>query len=162
MARFLLPKIHEKPKRSIPRGIKKLINFWIDFLLIWARFWKPTWNHIGHLSRPKKAQEASKTAPRRFQDGPRRFQKRPRWPKTAKDASKPAPGPSWPGFCCLQAWILMVFGHKFDPFLSRFGIIFTTKIWNRLFDFSVICANAFRFRTCFFQQARWRRRVGYF
>ena len=44
----------------IPRGMKKLIDFGIDFLFILAPFLEPTWTHVGHLFRPKTAQEASK------------------------------------------------------------------------------------------------------
>ena len=34
--------------KSTPRGIKKTIDFCIDFLSIFDRFWKPTWGHVGH------------------------------------------------------------------------------------------------------------------
>ena len=34
---------------SILEGINFLIDFGIDFLLIFARFWKPTWRHVGHI-----------------------------------------------------------------------------------------------------------------
>ena len=40
---------------TIPRGIKKLIDFWIDFLSILAPFWDP----LGH---PRAANEATKTS----------------------------------------------------------------------------------------------------
>ena len=76
--------IQHPPKcfqKSIPRGIKKLINFGIDFYLILAPFWEPSWSHVGHLSRPKTAQEASKTPLRRLQDAS----------KTVQDAHKSAP-----------------------------------------------------------------------
>ena len=36
-------------KKSIPRGIKKMIDFCIDFLSILARFWEPSWSHVGHF-----------------------------------------------------------------------------------------------------------------
>ena len=36
-------------QKSIPRGINFLIDFYIDFLSIFARFWKPTWGHVGHI-----------------------------------------------------------------------------------------------------------------
>ena len=113
--------------------------------------WRPTWTHFGSqhglileadmglfsVSKDWKINtfrtsilvlpglsEASKTPPRRLQDDPRRLQKRSGWPKTAQDASKPAPEPSGPRFWCLQAWILNVFGCNFDPFLDGF--------WNHL------------------------------
>ena len=68
---FWFPKSLKKRKISIPRGIIKLINFWTDLSSIFAAFWKPTWTHVGHLSRPKTAQEASKTISRRLQDDPK-------------------------------------------------------------------------------------------
>ena len=63
--------IQNPPKsfqKSTPRAIKKLINFGIDFYWVLAPFWGPSWSHVGQLSRPKTAQEASKTPPRRLQD----------------------------------------------------------------------------------------------
>ena len=35
--------------KSTPRGIKKTIDFCIDFLSIFDRFWSPTWGHVGHF-----------------------------------------------------------------------------------------------------------------
>ena len=37
------------PKKSIPRGINFLIDFYMDFLSIFDRFWKPTWGQVGHI-----------------------------------------------------------------------------------------------------------------
>ena len=68
---FWLQKSPKKRKIPIPRGIIKLINFGTDFSSIFAAFWKPSWTHVGHLSRPKTAQEASKTISRRLQDDPK-------------------------------------------------------------------------------------------
>ena len=36
-------------QKSIPRQINFLIDFWIDFLLIWGRFWKPPWSQVDHM-----------------------------------------------------------------------------------------------------------------
>ena len=36
-------------QKSIPRCIVFAIDFWIDFLSMFARFWKPTWSHVGHF-----------------------------------------------------------------------------------------------------------------
>ena len=35
--------------KSIVKGINFLIDSCIDFLLILARFWKPTWRHVGNF-----------------------------------------------------------------------------------------------------------------
>ena len=43
----------------------------IDFKSIFVPIWGPTWNHVSRLTRAKTAQDASKTPPRRLQDGPR-------------------------------------------------------------------------------------------
>ena len=36
-------------QKSIPRCIRCLIDFGIDFLSIFVRFWMPTWGHVGHI-----------------------------------------------------------------------------------------------------------------
>ena len=46
---FWYPKSNKILYKSIPRGIKFLIDFGIDFLSILARFWKPTWSHVGYI-----------------------------------------------------------------------------------------------------------------
>ena len=99
LALFWHPKSTKILPKSIPRGTKKLINFGIDFLLILAALWGPTWNHVGHLSRPKTVQEASKTLPRRLQDASKTVQDaskdaldRPRRPKTPPKTPRSPPG----------------------------------------------------------------------
>ena len=42
-----------------------MINCWNDFQSILAPFWTPSCSHVGHLSRLKTAQKASKTPPKR-------------------------------------------------------------------------------------------------
>ena len=36
-------------QKSIPRGIKFLIDFCIDFFFILAPSWDPSWGHVGHI-----------------------------------------------------------------------------------------------------------------
>ena len=36
-------------QKSIPRCTKFWIDFNIDFWLIFGRYWKPTWNHVGSI-----------------------------------------------------------------------------------------------------------------
>ena len=87
----LAPKSHQK---SIPRGIKKLIDFGIDFLSILAPFWEPSWSHVGHLFRAKTPQDAPRTATRRPKTPPRQPktpQDAPRHPQDAPKAPKTLP-----------------------------------------------------------------------
>ena len=46
---FGSPNPPKSSQKSIPRGINFLIDFYIDFLSIFARFWRPTWNHNGQI-----------------------------------------------------------------------------------------------------------------
>ena len=46
---------------TLPGGMKKMIDFWIDFVSILISFWEPTWSHVGHFFRSKTMQEAFKT-----------------------------------------------------------------------------------------------------
>ena len=61
MAPFWLQKSTKIRKKPLPRGIKKLIDFCIDFPTIFGPFWEPTWSHVGDHFLAKTAQEASKT-----------------------------------------------------------------------------------------------------
>ena len=36
-------------QNSILEGVIFLIDFYIDFMSILARLWKPTWSHVGHI-----------------------------------------------------------------------------------------------------------------
>ena len=38
-------------QKSIPRGIKKMMHFCIDFWAILAPFWDPSWGHVGYFFR---------------------------------------------------------------------------------------------------------------
>ena len=49
-------KSHQK---SILAGIDFLIDFCIDFFSIFARFWSPTWSHVGFKNRSGANQNAS-------------------------------------------------------------------------------------------------------
>ena len=42
-------------KNPISKGIEKLIDFCIDFWSFLAPFWKPSWGHLGHFFRKKRA-----------------------------------------------------------------------------------------------------------
>ena len=72
-------------QKSIPRGIKFLIDFCIDFFFILAPSWHPSWGHVGHLFRAKTPPRRPKTSPEQPQDTPRRPQNTPRRPKTLRD-----------------------------------------------------------------------------
>ena len=96
----------------MPRGIKKMIDFKMDLLLILASFWKPSWSHVGHISRPRTAQEPFKTPPRRFQEPP----------KTPLRASQDPVPPGPMGYPCFGRR-----GRWGTPFLvakARWGTLF--------------------------------------
>ena len=100
----------------------------MDSLAILAPFWETSWNHVGHLSRPKTAQEASKTLARRLQDASKTVQvdskdalDRPRSPKTAQDASKPAPEASRLRFFAIFDRCLVVLGRHLGVIFGTFG-----------------------------------------
>ena len=74
-------KSFQKPS---PRAIIFLIDFWIDFLSILA----PSWSHVGHFSRPRRFQDASKTIQDAFKnplDRPRRPKRPPNLPRSPPD-----------------------------------------------------------------------------
>ena len=49
-ASTFVPKTHQNRfKKLIVKGINFLIDSCIDFLLILARLWKPTWRHVGNM-----------------------------------------------------------------------------------------------------------------
>ena len=96
------------PKRS-QNQLKidpKIDQFWdrflIDFGSVWGAKLEPCWPPFSAQDRPSGLQDPSKTPPRRLQDV---FGS----PKTAQEASKPAPEPSRPRF-----WTI------FDRFLVHF------------------------------------------
>ena len=100
-------------QRSIPRGIKKLMHFCIDFQLIFDRFWRPTWSHVGHFFAQN---TATANAPRVFLLGPSFF--------SVFGASWPPLGALWARFGRVRASILEVFGahflHNFQIFCTHF------------------------------------------
>ena len=92
-------------KKSIPRCIKFWLDFLTDFSSMLARFWRPTWSHVGHLF-----------LPRAVQNGP---QHPPKATKTAKslknlenDPQNTMVYPSRPGF-----WrpLNYIFSHQCLP-----------------------------------------------
>ena len=89
MARILVQKSKKNSKMTLPRSIKKLIDFWIDSLPILTPFWEPTWSHVGYLFRPKTGQEASKTPPRTTLK--MTFKKDPERPPTGEKCPGPFP-----------------------------------------------------------------------
>ena len=144
-------------KIPIPRAIIKLINFGTDVSSIFAAFWKPSWTHIGHLSRPKTAQEAFKTVSGRLQDDPKSA---PRSNTTwARDQNRGTPSvrggtPSaqvvfWSilvDCCSMFGWfgdqftlifgrfvvdLLITFLSIFDRFLIEFACIHPSKLPRR-------------------------------
>ena len=46
---FGSPNLAKSSQKSIPRGINFLIDFYIDLLSIFVRFWTPTWGHVDHI-----------------------------------------------------------------------------------------------------------------
>ena len=104
------PKSNQK---SIPRGIQKMIVFWIDFLPKLAPFWDPSWD-------PRAAQDGPKTPPRIFLNFPRRHQDSSRATRASKIeiwsifGSKVRWGiPPWPRFSRFVAHFNSIFGAKF-------------------------------------------------
>ena len=124
MARLWVPQINEKPKNINSKRHQKDDKILDRFFLILDPFWEPTWNHVGYLSRPRTAQEASKTISRRLQDDPRCPQTSFGSPKTAQEASKPALEPSRPQFWPIVGPCLVHFWMMFDWFLIHFSLIF--------------------------------------
>ena len=75
--------------KSIPRGINKIIDFWINIGTILAPFWEPTWGHVGAQDGPRAAQEPPKRHPRGVQEAPgTRLGARSR-PRGAQTSSRP-------------------------------------------------------------------------
>ena len=108
LAQFSSPK---STKKSTPRCIKFWIDFSTDFSSMLARFWRPTWSHVGHLF-----------LPRAVQNGP---QHPPKATKTAKslknlenDPQNPMGYPSRPGFWSQHGCIWHHFGEDFSEFLE--------------------------------------------
>ena len=111
LAPFSSPKSTKIQKKSIPRCIKFWIDFSTDFSSMLARFWRPTWSHVGHLF-----------LPRAVQNGP---QHPPKATKTAKslknlenDPQKPIGYPSRPRFWSQHGCIWDHLGHDFGLFLD--------------------------------------------
>ena len=104
-------------QKSIPRGINFLIDFYIDFLSIFARFWRPTWGHVGHIF----AQNGGALwhAPLLSVESMLSFEflavLTPSWPHVG---SLLAPlGPTWPRF----RRFLAPFWHRFGAMLGPLG-----------------------------------------
>ena len=51
-------------KKSIPRWIKFWIDFSTDFSSMLARFWRPTWSHVGHIFHPRAVQNGPQHPPK--------------------------------------------------------------------------------------------------
>ena len=128
MARFLAPKITEKPKKIDSKSHHKidqfLDRFLIDFCSVLDAKLVPCWPPFSAKDRPRGLQDTSKTPPRRFQDSPRCLQRRFGSPKTAQEASKPAPEPSRPRFWTIFDRCLVHFWLIFGWFLVHFSSIF--------------------------------------
>ena len=126
---FGSPNPPKPSQKSIPRCIKFLIDFCIDFFSILALSWDPSWGHVGHFF-----------GTRRPQDPPKRHQKLVQTLKTAQnailappdlhfappgldfDAPRPpfcSPGPR---FSCLRSSIFKRF--KVVPLLHYYIVTF--------------------------------------
>ena len=101
-------------QKSIPRGIKFLIDFYIDFLSIFVRFGRPTWGHVGHIFDQNGAGGFSSSL---FFVGSMLFFDflvllAPSWPP---------PGPILARFWRVRGFILEVFGLHFGGFWLGMG-----------------------------------------
>ena len=104
---------HPKSSKILPKSrFQEALKNWPILGSIFNWFWlcfEPSWSHVGHLSRPKTAQKASKTPPRRLQDSPRCLQRRFGSPKTAQDASKPSRPRRLTSFECFLVHVWLIF-----------------------------------------------------
>ena len=104
MAPFCFPNPPKPIKNLTPRGIKNLIAFGFDFWSMLDPFWEPSWSHVGHLFRPKTAQEASKM----LQDASR----------ASKTSLRPSQG--------TQNHAFSIFGRCWTRFESQVGTMLAT------------------------------------
>ena len=159
MAWFLEPKITEKPKNIDSKRHHKinqfLDRFLIDFCSVLDAKLVPCWPPFSAQDRPRGLQDPSKTPPRRLQDGPRCLQRRFGSPKTAQDASKPAPEPSGPRLFMIFDRLLVHFWWIVDWLLIDFGLMFNliSIRKNKRFNIKLleagnpICVSLFLFAT---------------
>ena len=58
----------QNPSKSIKKSIPRCIKFWIDFSTdfssMLARFWRPTWSHVGHIFHPRAVQNGPQHPPK--------------------------------------------------------------------------------------------------
>ena len=108
---FSFQNLAKSIQTSILRGIKKMIDFEMDFLTILAPFWDPNWGHVGFIFGQNQREIYQNRSKNRVQDGrrlgppPRHPPDAPRClqdaPKTSKEDSKTTPSrpktpPRWP------------------------------------------------------------------
>ena len=133
-------------QKSIPRSIKILIDFGIDFWSILAPFWSSSWAQVGPKLARFSAQDAPKTPPERS------------WkPKTVQDRILI-------DFSSIFDRFLMDFWWIFASFFERFQLDFRTILERFFFDFLFqlgsqnLLKDAQRHSTIFqfSAQARWR------
>ena len=125
MARFLAPKINEKPKNTDSKRHHKIDQFWdrffIDFCCVLEAKLDPCWP-------PFSAQEASKTVSRRLQDDPKSA---PRSNTTwARDQNRGTPSaqvgyPIGPGGILVDFW--SIFGRCWLIFGRCLGLFFDVE-----------------------------------
>ena len=74
-------------KKSIPRCIKFWLDFSTDFSSMLARFWKPTWSHVGHLFLPRAVQNGPQHPPKATKTAKslKNFENEPQKPKKKTD-----------------------------------------------------------------------------
>ena len=117
MARFLEPKIIEKPKNidsKRPHKINQFLDrFLIDFCSVLDAKLVPCWPPFSAQDRPRGLQDGSKTV----QDSSQDALDRPSWPKTPPNLPRSLPDLD---FWSIFGWFWLIFGWFLVDFWSIF------------------------------------------